>query len=133
MDYNKLIIVLAVILIVIAVGCLMMFNQTAKKTTTNTANVTNTTNTTNATNINLTNNATDSTESKQNQNNYDSEYTRGKVNSKDVPSDIYSRWDTDGDGKFSSSELDVHDRDLGQGKYYTGHENMKDSLNTYPN
>ena len=103
MDYNKLIIVLAVILIVIAVGCLMMFNQTAKKTTTNTANVTNTTNTTNATNINLTNNATDSTESKQNQNNYDSEYTQGKVNSKDVPSDIYSRWDTDGDGKFSSA------------------------------
>lgn len=49
-----------------------------------------------------------------------------------MPSDIYSKWDTDGDGVFSQSELDVHDRKLGQGEYYTGHENMKDSATTYP-
>ena len=29
-------------------------------------------------------------------------------------------------------EIDVHDKALGQGKYYTGHENMKDSATTYP-
>ena len=62
----------------------------------------------------------------------DLEYTQGKVNPDDVPSDIYSRWDTDWDGIISSSESDVHDRDLGQGNYYIGHENMKDSVTTYP-
>ncbi|WP_407431244.1 hypothetical protein [Methanobrevibacter sp.] len=130
MDYNKIIIALVVILIVIAVGGFVMFNQAGNKTTTNTTNATNTTNTTN---VNLTNNTTNNAEPNQNQNNHDSEYTQGKVNPKDVPSDIYSRWDTDGDGKFSSSEMDAHDKALGQGKYYTGPENMKDSVNTYPN
>lgn len=130
MDYNKIIIALVVILIVIAVAGFMMLNQAGNKTTTNTTNVTNTTNTTN---VNLTNNTTNNAESNQNQNNYDSEYTQGKVNPKDVPSDIYSRWDTDGDEKFSSNEMDAHDKALGQGKYYIGPENMKDSVNTYPN
>ena len=130
MDYNKVIIGLVVILIVIVVGGFIMINQAGNKTTTNTTNVTNTTNNTN---VNLTNNTTNNAEINQNQNSRDSEYTQGKFDTKDVPSDIYSRWDTDGDGIFSSREIDAHDKALGQGKYYTGHENMRDSVSTYPN
>lgn len=126
MDYNKIIIILVIILIAIVIGGFLILNQTGNKTT----NATNSTNATNVTNVNLTNNTTDSTEI--NQNNRDSEYSQGKTNSKEVPSDIYSRWDTDGDGMLSSGEIDVHDKALGQGKYYTGHENMKDSATTYP-
>ena len=80
------------------------------------------------TNINLTNNTTANVEI--NNNNHDS--SEAKSGSNGAPSDIYSRWDTDGDGIISSSESDVHDRSLGQGNYYTGHENMKDSVSTYP-
>lgn len=127
MNYNKIIIVLVIILIAIVIGGFLILNQTGNKTTTN---ATNSTNSTNVTNVNLTNNTTDSTEI--NQNNRDSEYSQGKTNSKEVPSDIYSRWDTDGDGMLSSDEIDVHDKALGQGKYYTGHENMEDSATTYP-
>lgn len=87
-----------------------------------------TNNTTNTTNINLTNNTTLDVEKIDN--NYDSADI--KDDSNEVPSDIYSRWDTDGDGIISDSELDVHDRSLGQGEYYTGPENMKDSFTTYP-
>ena len=87
----------------------------------------NTTNTTNMTNINLTNNTTANVEINNNHNS-----SEAKSGSYGAPSDIYSRWDTDGDGIISSSESDVHDRSLGQGNYYTGHENMKDSVSTYP-
>ena len=78
----------------------------------------------------ITNNNANNAEVKQN--NVDLEYTQGKVNPDEIPSDIYSRWDTDGDGIISSSEMDVHDRTLGQGDYYTGPENMRDSVSTYP-
>lgn len=88
----------------------------------------NTTNTTNMTNINLTNNTT--ADVKTNTNDYDS--SGAKTDPNGAPSDVYSRWDTDGDGILSDSERDVHDRSLGQGNYYTGPENMKDSYTTYP-
>ena len=126
MNYNKIIIILVIILIAIVIGGFLILNQTGNKTTTNVTNATNTTD------VNLTNNTTNNAEINQNQNNHDSEYSQGKTNSKEVPSDIYSRWDTDGDGILSSGEIDVHDKALGQGKYYTGHENMRDSATTYP-
>ena len=99
MNYNKIIIVLVIILIAIVIGGFLILSQTGNKTTTN---ATYSTNSTNVTNVNLTNNTTDSTEI--NLNNRDSEYSQGKTNSKEVPSDIYSRWDTDGDGMLSSGD-----------------------------
>ena len=115
-----IIIILAICGVVLFAGALISSEKN------NVAN--NNTTTENLTCINLTNNTTDNVEiSNNNQGS-----SQSKSDSNEVPSDIYSRWDTDGDGILSDSEIDVHDKALGQGKYYTGHENMKDSFTTYP-
>ena len=118
-----IIIILAICGVILFAGSQISFEKTitVNNTTNNTTNNTNMTNLTNNTTINV----------EKIDNNYDSS-NNGKSDSREVPSDIYSRWDTDGDGIISKSEMDVHDKSLGQGDYYTGHENMKDSFTTYP-
>ena len=130
MDNKTLVIALAIVIIAVGVVAFSAVGHTENTPKSNVTNSTNATNVTNATNAGAVNStAKDAASPSKSQ---ALEYTQGKADSKDVHSDIYSRWDTDGDGILSSGEIDVHDRALGQGNYYEGHDNMRDSEKTSP-
>lgn len=130
-------IILIIVIVVLCIGILFASGFISFKntnTTNNTSNnVTNNTsnNTTNTTNPNLTNTSSNANEISTDNSHPVSKSQKGS-DSDGIPDDLYSRWDTDNDGIISSGESDVHDRALRQGDYYTGRENMRDSVTTYP-